>query len=124
MRLETFVYQFHTESRVTAMAGLDELKEVLKDTLENRGGLGQVKAKIRAEIFAALDDNTLPPPKLSNENLIINELIREYLMYNNYRQTLSVFLPETGQPDEAKAQLNRSFLAKELQVPENPSSDG
>ncbi len=105
------------------MAGLDELKEVLKDTLENRGVLGQVKAKIRAEIFAALDDNTLPPPKLSNENLIINELIREYLMYNNYRQTLSVFLPETGQPDEAKAQLNRSFLAKELQVPENPSSE-
>ena len=55
--------------------------DVLKDTLENRGVLGQVKARIRAEIFAALDDNSLPPPKLSNENLIINELIREYLEY-------------------------------------------
>ena len=81
------------------------------------------ESKIRAEIFAALDDNTIPPPQLSNENLIINELIREYLMYNNYRQTLSVFLPETGQPEEAKAQLNRAFLAKELQVPENSSSE-
>ena len=80
------------------MAGsdLEDLRDVLKDTLENRGVLGQVKARIRAEIFAALDDNSLPPPKLSNENLIINELIREYLEYNNYRQSLSVFLPELG----------------------------
>ena len=84
-----------------ANSDLEDLRDVLKDTLENRGVLGQVKARIRAEIFAALDDNSLPPPKLSNENLIINELIREYLEYNNYRQSLSVFLPETGQPQEA-----------------------
>ena len=107
------------------MAGsdLEDLRDVLKDTLENRGVLGQVKARIRAEIFAALDDNSLPPPKLSNENLIINELIREYLEYNNYRQSLSVFLPETGQPEEAAQELKRSFLAKQLQVSENSSSE-
>lgn len=29
---------------------------VLKDTLEARGSLNQIKARIRAEIFAALDD--------------------------------------------------------------------
>ncbi len=32
-------------------------------------------------------------PQLSNENLLINELIREYLVYNNYRASASVFLP-------------------------------
>lgn len=29
---------------------------VLKETLESRGVLGQVRARIRAEVFAALDD--------------------------------------------------------------------
>lgn len=32
-------------------------------------------------------------PEPCNENLIINELIREYLIFNGYRDTLSVFLP-------------------------------
>jgi hypothetical protein len=29
---------------------------VLKETLESRGVLGQIKARIRAEVFNALDD--------------------------------------------------------------------
>lgn len=35
---------------------------VLKETLDARGSLNQIKARIRAEIFAALDDQvaTLP----------------------------------------------------------------
>ena len=30
---------------------------------------------------------------MPNENLIINELIREYLEFNKYKHALSVFLP-------------------------------
>lgn len=30
---------------------------------------------------------------LSDENLIINELIREYLNFNQYQETLSVLVP-------------------------------
>ena len=30
---------------------------------------------------------------LSRDNLVINELIREYLLFNGYRNTLSVLLP-------------------------------
>ena len=33
-----------------------------------------------------------PKPKLSNSNLVINELIRDYLAFNGYRHTLSVLL--------------------------------
>lgn len=29
---------------------------VLKETLENRGVLGQIRARVRAEVFGALDD--------------------------------------------------------------------
>lgn len=39
---------------------MDELKQALVETLESRGVLGQVKAKIRSEIFAALDDELAP----------------------------------------------------------------
>ena len=63
---------------------------VVKETLENRGALTQIKARIRAEVFNALNDQTEPRPKLSNENVLINELIREYLEFNNYKYSASV----------------------------------
>ena len=81
------------------MASLDDLKNVLRETLESKGVLGEIRAKIRAEIFTALDADTgAGKPKLSNENLIINEMIREYLEYNKYYNTLSVLMSESGQP--------------------------
>ena len=63
---------------------------VVQETLESRGALGQVKAKIRAEVFNALNDTSEPPPALSNENMLINELIREYLVFNKYKHAESV----------------------------------
>lgn len=53
------------------------------------------------------------PPQLSRENLLINELIREYLEYNKYKYTASVFGPETGL---SGAPLERTFLADELNL--------
>lgn len=63
---------------------------VLKETLDNRGVLGQIKARIRAEVFSALDDQMDGRPPLSNENMLINELILEYLEFNKYKYTASV----------------------------------
>ena len=56
--------------------------EALIETLETRGVLGQVKAKVRAEIFAALDDEKVDRPELPPENVLINEMIREYLEHH------------------------------------------
>lgn len=102
----------------------------LTETLEARGVLGDVKARLRAEIFQALNDDVscrcqlfphdlataVPPrqgltskpldprpqtescPALSRENLLINELIREYLEYNKYKYTLSTML--AGEPHQ------------------------
>ncbi|XP_057606391.1 centrosomal protein 20 [Hippopotamus amphibius kiboko] len=93
------------------MAAVAELKAVLKDTLEKRGVLGHLKARIRAEVFNALDDESEPRPSLSHENLLINELIREYLEFNKYKYTASVLIAESGQP---VAPLDRQFLIREL----------
>ncbi|NWX50131.1 FOPNL protein, partial [Steatornis caripensis] len=89
---------------------------VLKDTLEKRGALGQIKARIRAEVFNALDDQSEPRPPLSHENFLINELIREYLEYNKYKYAASVLTAESGQPEMP---LDRQFLAKELNIVED-----
>ncbi|XP_037363448.1 centrosomal protein 20 isoform X1 [Talpa occidentalis] len=93
------------------MATVTELKAVLKDTLEKRGVLGHLKARIRAEVFNALDDEREPRPSLSHENLLINELIREYLEFNKYKYTASVLIAESGQP---LVPLDRQFLIREL----------
>eukprot|EP00697_Spironema_sp_BW2_P014289 gnl/Spiro4/4697_TR2345_c0_g1_i1.p1 gnl/Spiro4/4697_TR2345_c0_g1~~gnl/Spiro4/4697_TR2345_c0_g1_i1.p1 ORF type:complete len:178 (+),score=35.05 gnl/Spiro4/4697_TR2345_c0_g1_i1:44-535(+) len=101
------------------MASLEDLKLALRETLETRGVLSQVKARIRAEIFNALDDQDDFRPQLSHENLLINELIREYLEYNKYRHTLAVLIPETGQPQEP---LGRKFLAEKVGISDDANS--
>uniref|UniRef100_A0A2K5ND22 Centrosomal protein 20 n=1 Tax=Cercocebus atys TaxID=9531 RepID=A0A2K5ND22_CERAT len=110
------------------------LHSILKDTLEKKGVLGHLKARIRAEVFSALDDDREPRPSLSHENLLINELIREYLEFNKYKYTASVLIlsahlhllgsdsfpasvsqgagtTESGQP---VVPLDRQFLIREL----------
>uniref|UniRef100_A0A3P9MTN4 Centrosomal protein 20 n=1 Tax=Poecilia reticulata TaxID=8081 RepID=A0A3P9MTN4_POERE len=126
------------------MATISELKDG-KQKLESRGVMGQLKARIRAEVFSALDEQREARPSLSHENLLINELIREYLEFNKYRHTASVltaancvkinltcsdFTPvsyfspmfaftESGQPETP---LDRQFLAAELRVSEDANS--
>jgi lisH domain-containing protein FOPNL len=39
------------------MASINELKDVLKESLEEKGVLQEIRAKIRSEIFKTLDDN-------------------------------------------------------------------
>ncbi|KAM9769889.1 centrosomal protein 20 [Menidia menidia] len=101
------------------MATITELKSAVRDTLESRGVLGQLKARIRAEVFSALDEQREPRPPLPRENLLINEIIRDYLEFNKYRHTASVLTAESGQP---KDPLDRQFLANELKVSEDASS--
>ena len=96
------------------MASLDDLKSVLRETLEQKGVLNDVKAKIRAEIFTALDAETTNRPQLSNENMIINEMIREYLEYNRYYNAASVLMTETGQPSEPP--FDREFLHRKFGI--------
>jgi len=102
------------------MATIEEMKNVLKDTLEERGILAELRARLRAEIFNSLNDKPANKPTVSQENLIINELIKEYLIFNNYTHSLSVFLPESGQPE--KSPFDRSYITKKLRIQEDSKS--
>lgn len=75
-----------------------------------------IARQVRAEVFHTLEgpqEGLLPPP-LSNENLLINELVREYLSYNGYANALGVFLAESGQPSDRS--LDRTFLRDEVRT--------
>ena len=102
------------------MTNVNELKEALKETLEEKGILNNIRASLRATIFEVIETDDKPKPKLSDENLIINELIREYLKYNNYMHSSSVFIAESGQPIEPP--FDRNFISKELNIVEDQSS--
>ena len=101
------------------MTTVEELKNALKETLEQKGVLNEIRAKMRQSIFEAIESDDKPQPKLSNENLIINALIKEYLDYNSYLHTSSVFQAESGQP---KDKLDRNFIASELNIVETNQS--
>ncbi len=75
-----------------SISSLNRGLEVLKEALENKGVTNEVKSKLRAEIYAILEDNSFEKPRLSQENLLINDLIREYMDFNNYKYSKSVFL--------------------------------
>ena len=94
------------------MASLEDLKNVLRETLEQKGVLGKVKAQIRAEIFTALDADNAGKPAIPQENVLINELIREYLEYNKYYNTVSVLVAESGQPVDPP--FDRNFMERKL----------
>ncbi|GFH28833.1 lisH domain-containing protein [Haematococcus lacustris] len=92
---------WHAEFRLglwtsSGMSSVTELKDALKSSLDRNGSLRELQAQLRAAIFNSLSDadpvlSSKPGP--SDENLVCNELIREYLAWNGYRETLSVFLP-------------------------------
>ena len=56
----------------------DELKSALRETLDRKGVLGGLRAQMRAEVFHAVDEQSDVRPGLSNEQLLLNEAIREY----------------------------------------------
>lgn len=69
------------------MSTLEDLRSAVKQTLEQNGSLAATRAKLRADIFATLQDPTEVKPRIPQENLLINELILEYLNYNNLNCT-------------------------------------
>jgi len=96
------------------MTNINELKDALKDTLEEKGVLNEIRAMMRSAIYSSLENDDKKKPNLTDENLLINELIKEYMRYNNYHHSLSVFVSESGQPKESP--FDRNFIAKELNV--------
>eukprot|EP01036_Dinobryon_divergens_P038821 gene38821-51031_t len=92
--------------------GTDDLKDALRRKLDSKGVLKEIKARIRAEVFNAIEDKSITMPEKPPEVYLASELIKEFLDCFHLSNTLSVFVEESGQPTEMRT--DRHFLANEL----------
>lgn len=102
------------------MTDVNELKSAIKEILLSNGSLNKIRAEIREEIYKAIEEDSNPKPKIPEENLLINELIREYFSYMGYNHANSVFLSESGHPEDSP--IDRNFISKELNIYEDKNS--
>jgi hypothetical protein len=83
------------------MSGQEDITLAVKRTLERTGTLDTVRSLLRADIHCCLTDCLKKEEeKLSapQENILINEIVADYLAFNGYFNTLSVLATETGTP--------------------------
>jgi len=85
------------------------IRDALLETLQRTGTLDSIRSQLRADVYQALDESLAVSPVSSSteqpplENILINELLADYLAFNGYNNTLSVFATETGTPSLQEA---------------------
>ncbi|KAJ1611873.1 hypothetical protein OJ253_741 [Cryptosporidium canis] len=101
-------------------SSLEELRSAVKSELEKKGVLDEVRARLMAEILYSLteeNENEQAEKSISDENLVLNSLIYDYLVYNGYQNTGMVLLKESKMDSglrEDKEHSNASqLLSKE-----------
>ena len=109
------------------MNDLHCLNEAVKQVLEEKGVLSELRAKLRAEIFESLQigkelgvnkmnenkqnkKNTASQTKWNKKELVINELILQYMSFHGLQHSHSVFLSETNYNKRTKIKLESELL--------------
>jgi len=90
----------------------NELATAVCAALARKGVLKSLKSKLRAEVYHVLENKQEPMPEKTKEVYLASELIRDFLVGMKLDNTLSVFMEELGQPQEAR--IDRSFVASEI----------
>ena len=87
------------------MSPEEDIFMALKETLQRTGTLDNVRGILRADIYHCLNDSmeggeseSKLRPAPPQENVLINEIIANYLAFNGYENTLSVLAAECGTP--------------------------
>ena len=101
----------------STMASEKELCKSVTESLKENGFLDKMRADVRKEILDVLKGERYrhhqPSNELSADNFVINELIKEYLEWNNYNQTSDVLSLESGQP---KQRVSRGELESTMNI--------
>ena len=111
------------------------MKELIIQSLETKGVLGQIRAHLRSAVFKVVDEqdqqfNTGCGLKWENKTLykiletkigtLLAEIIREFMEYFRMDYSLSIFIPECGISPE---RLNRKEIFGKLGILSNPEND-
>jgi len=108
----------------------EQLTSALQETLERSGTLDNIRSQLRATILRCMTEclpnnatsaSPTPPPEVKPpiENVLINEMIIEYLSFNGYGQSLAVFAAETN---PGVAVLGDAFIRNEVGLLRSTSS--
>ena len=90
-----------------------DLKSAVRDALERKGVINDIRARLRASVFNCLEDKYTPPSANKSEDLYLStELVRDFLVSMNLSNTLAVFCQELGEASEIAS--DREFIAGEL----------
>ena len=74
-------------------SSIDDLRSALRESLQQRGVLGRVRAQLRSEIFHTIDagaDASPPRADPAASTLVVEELVREYLAFAGYGQAATM----------------------------------
>jgi len=105
----------------TTTTTLQTLNSAVTDTLEYSGVLPSMRSQLREKIFNLLqEDDVSPPGDEPSENVLINELILQYLNWNGHHTTASIFATETNHKPNS---LPHTFLESELGVTQKEDAD-
>ena len=88
-----------------------DLKRAVREKLESKGIIHELKARIRAEVFQTVEDKSFRMPDETPEVFLACQLIKEFLDNFNLSNTSAVFVEELGRPD---ADIDREFISNEL----------
>ncbi|KAL0832982.1 hypothetical protein ABMA28_001106 [Loxostege sticticalis] len=110
------------------LASEHELLGAIKDLLKKSGHLNKLQAEMRAKVTEVLQERQfsihagekkalIPAP--TDEVLLVNELVREYLEWNGYLYTASVMTSEAAM---AKDKRTRAELCAEVGVRDDERS--
>ena len=101
---------------------MDELKNLVIQSLETNGVLGQVRAQLRSCVFKVIDNQDQVEQRKSSfhwenprakelresqQSTLMAELIREFLEFYRLDYTLAIYKPETN----LQGDIDRSTLA-------------
>ena len=89
-----------------------DLKSAVREALERKGVLKQLKSRLRAEVYHCLEDKSIKLPEKPPDVFLAVELIRDLLITLKLENTMSVFNEELGQPPQMIC--DRDFIGGEL----------
>ena len=93
-------------------AEIQDLKNAVKVALRNKGVLDDIKSRLRAEIYLALEDKSVVLPPKTAQISLAAEIIKDFCNCLNLNNSLIVFSEECGQTNEM--QVDREFISNEL----------
>ncbi|XP_026484268.1 centrosomal protein 20 [Vanessa tameamea] len=105
-----------------------ELLDAIKNLLRKSGQLNKFQAEMRAKVTEILQQRqmslnpgfkSLGAPKATDEVLLVNELVKEYLEWNGYLYTASVMTSEAAMPTVKRT---RTELCAEVGVKDDERS--